>query len=302
MLATTLSADVVTADGQLLTTNASENADVFWGLRGAGANFGVVTSFEYRLHRVGKLLAGPVFYPFDQTGKVLRFYRELTAGAPDGLTADFGVIPDPNGQTVAAIALCYCGDLQGGEKVLRGLRRFASPIVNQIQPTNYLDIQSLFDALYQPRFFHYWKSNFLRDLSDAAIETIIVYAGRKPTPMSHVVIEHFHGAAQRALFGETAFANRDHEYDLLIIAMSPNSADSEKNMRWAREFWEAMQPYSAGRAYVNYLTDEGQERLREAYGPNYERLVALKTKYDPTNFFRHNHNIRPQTEAERGAA
>ena len=288
-----LSADVVTAEGKLVTANATENQDLFWGVRGAGANFGVVTSLEYRLHPVAPVLAGMLLYDMSKAKDFLRFYAEFSRSAPDELGTAFGMLTAPDGNPVAGAVAAYFGPVKEGEKVLKPLRSFGTPLADLIQPMSYVAAQSMLDVSYPQGFFHYWKSGFLRELSDGAMETMISFVRSKPTPGCQAFLEHLHGAARRVPPTETAFGNRDVEYNLLILAMSPDPADTEKNTRWARDFWAAMQPYVGGRVYVNYLGAEEAGRIREAYGPNYDRLAALKKKYDPTNFFRLNQNIRP---------
>jgi len=255
-----------------------------------------VTEFEYRLHPLTTVLGGAVFYPVEKATEVLQFFREFTASAPDELTCVAGIAPDPQGITRAAIALCHSGELSDGEKLARRLDALGPAVINVIGPMPYPQQQALFEPLYPAGWHHYWKSNFLRALGDDAIDVLVEQATTKPHPMAHAVLEHVHGAA-RNLAEDTAFANREHEYNLLIIGMSPEAGDASTLKQWARRFWKAMRPHSAGRAYVNYLVEDDQDRIAEAYGPNYHRLVALKNKYDPTNFLRMNQNIRP-TAAE----
>jgi FAD/FMN-containing dehydrogenase len=288
-----LSADVVTAEGKLVSASASENADLFWALRGAGANFGVVTSLEYRLHPVTGVLGGLVLYDMSQAKDVFRFYGEFSRSAPDELGSAFGMLTAPDGNPVAGIVAVYNGPTQEAEKILKPLRSFGTPLADLIQPMSYVAAQSIFDASYPRGLYHYWKSGFLRELNDGAMETMISFAQSKATPGCQVFLEHLHGAARRVPTAETAFANRDNAYNLGIFTITPNPAETDKNIRWARELWAALQPYVAGRVYVNYLGADEADRIREAYGPNYERLAALKKKYDPTNFFRLNQNIRP---------
>ncbi len=288
-----LSADVVTAEGRLLTASPSENADLFWALRGAGANFGVVTSLEYRLHPVKEALAGMVLYDMSKAEDVFRFYAEFSHGAPDDLGTGFVMLTAPDGNPVAGIVAVYCGPAKEGEKVLKPLRSFGAPLADLIQPMSYVAAQSMLDASYPPGLHHYWKSSFLRELNEGAMETMISFARSKATPGCQVFLEHLHGAARRGPVSETAFANRDNEYNLGIFTFTPNPAEIEKNTLWARELWGALQPNAAGRVYVNYLGADEADRIREAYGPNYDRLAALKKKYDPTNLFHVNQNIRP---------
>jgi FAD/FMN-containing dehydrogenase len=288
-----LSVDVVTADGQFLMASASANEDLFWGVRGGSGNFGIVTSFEYQLHTVGQVLGGMVLYQLSQGKEVLRFYREFAQTCPDELSTAALLVTAPDGTRVVAIAVCHCGALAEGETAVKPLRSFGSPMADLIQPMKYVEMQSLIDESWPPGRLHYWKSNFVRTLSDGAIETAVEYAARMPSPFSGTLLQQMHGAASRVAPSDTAFANRYEQHDCLIVSSWTDPAESEKNIEWARQFWEAMQPFSERSVYVNNLGEEGEERVRAAYGPNYERLVALKNKYDPTNFFRLNQNIKP---------
>jgi len=298
-----LSLDIVTADGKLLTASASENEELFWGVRGGGGNFGVVTSFEYRLHPVGPVLGGIVAYPFAMAKEVLRRYRDLTRTAPDELAADAVLITMPDGTPVAGIAVCYCGPIAEGERVLRPLRAFGPPLMDQLGPTSYIAVQKMIDAFYPPGIQNYWKASFLQELSDEAIDTTIAYCAKLPSPMCHAVIEdQLGGAVSRVDPGVTAFNHRDVQYSFLSLGVCTDPAEAMPCMQWARALWEAMQPFSSGGVYVNYLgreADEGTERIRAAYGSEkYQRLVALKNTYDPTNLFRLNQNIKPTLTGE----
>ncbi|MBI4487736.1 MAG: FAD-binding oxidoreductase [Deltaproteobacteria bacterium] len=292
-----LSADIVTADGKFLTASATEHEDLFWGLRGGGGNFGVVTSLEYRLHVIGPtVLAGMVVHPFEKAKEILKFYREFTSTEPDELTSYAALGTLPGGDPVAAIFVCYNGPIEEGEKILRPLKEFGPPVADQVHPMVYREVQSMLDSSFPSGQQHYWKSNFLKGLSDDAIDTMVAYCASRPSPMSHGTIEELGGAVNQMGQEETAFNHRDARYSLLILGISPDPVESDKCIRWAREFWEAMQPFSSGGVYVNYLGQEAEEgagRVKAAYGANYERLVALKNRYDPTNLFRHNQNIKP---------
>jgi hypothetical protein len=255
-----------------------------------------VTEFEYRLHSLTTVLGGAAFYAVEKARDVLRFFRELTASAPDGLTCAAGIVPDPQGVTRAAIVVCHSGEPRDGEKLVRRRDVLGPPLIDAIGPMSYLAQQALFEPLYPAGWHHYWKSGFLRALGDDAIDVLVERATAKPHPMAHAVLEHVHGAARHPV-EDTAFANREDAYNLLIIGMSPEAGDASALRQWARDFWTAMRPHAAGRAYVNYLVEDDRERIGEAYGPHYQRLVALKDKYDPTNFFRMNQNIRPPATA-----
>lgn len=293
-----LSADIVTADGKFLTANATENEDLFWGVRGGGGNFGVVTSFEYRIHPVGPVLGGIVAYPFAKATEVLKRYRDFTHTAPDELAADVVLITMPDGTPVVGIAVCYCGPLAEGERLVRPLREFGPPLMDQLGPTSYTAVQKMIDAFYPAGLQSYWKSSFLKQISDEAIDTTVAYCAKRPSPMCHGVIEYqLGGVVNRVDRGATAFDHRDAQHSFLSIGVCTDPLEAKQCIQWAREFWEAMQPFSTGGVYVNYLgreADEGAERIRAAYGPEkYERLRALKNKYDPTNLFRLNQNIKP---------
>jgi FAD binding domain/Berberine and berberine like len=292
-----LSVDVVTAEGRLLTASATENEDLFWGVRGGSGNFGIVTSFEYRLHPVGPVvLAGGVFYPEASAKAFLRFYREFTSSCPDELTTQGGILTTLDGNRTVAMAGCYCGPIAEGEKIVKPLRTFATPLADLFAPMPYVDLQRMLDAYYPPGRQNYWKSNFLRALSDEAIDAFVECAARRPSPQmfnTSIWLEHMHGVAARVGVTETAFPHRQHPYNFSIFSIWPDPTHSAEMMAWTRQSWDALRPFMASGAYVNYLEEEGDPAARAAYGVNYERLVALKTKYDPTNFFRINHNIRP---------
>ena len=293
-----LSVDLVTADGQLLTTSATEHEDLFWGVRGGGGNFGVVTSFQYQLHRVGPVLAGFVIHPLEKAKEVLQFYRDFTRAAPDELASGAVLITMPDGTPVAAHPVCYNGPIEEGERVLKPLRAFGAPLADEISPMPYTAAQKLIDAFYPSGLQQYFKSSFLKEISDAAIDTMVAYCANRPSPLCHLVIEHtLGGAVSRVEREATAFNHRDVQYSFLSLGMCTDPAEAESCVRWAREFWEAMQPCLTGGVYVNYLgqeADEGRERVLAAYGPEkYQRLVALKNKYDPSNLFQLNQNIKP---------
>jgi hypothetical protein len=289
-----IGADVVTAEGQLLTANASQNQDLFWGVRGGGGNFGIVTSLEYRLHAVGPVLGGAVFHPAAKAREVLHFWREFAASSPDELVTQGGSLTLPDGVPVFGVAGCYCGPVSEGERVLEPLRRFGSPLADAFGAISYLQMQGMFESFFPPGRLVYTKSNFIRDLNDRTIDALAPWVGKSPSRYSFApFIEHWHGAAARVPVTDTAFPHRQHSWNLLAWSMWESPADSEKNIRWNRECCESLRPLLVPSAYSNYVTDEGEAVVREAYGPNYERLVALKNKYDPTNFFRMNHNIRP---------
>ena len=291
------SADVVTADGRVLRASAEENPDLFWGIRGGGGNFGVAASFEFRVHTVGPTITGGlVAHPFAAAREVLRFYRDLTASLPDELTAFAGLThaPDGSGTKVALIAICHCGSLSDGEAAVRPIKAFGSPIMDVMGPLAYCQQNSLMDAAYPKGAFNYWKSSFLEDLSDDAIDTMIESFAACPSPMDHVMLEHFHGAFTRVAPDATAFPYRAPGYDILVISEWIDGALTDRCRAWARNTYAAMRPHMAAGRYVNYLdNDEPGDPAAEAYGANYRGLRELKAKYDPSNFFHMNQNIRP---------
>ena len=290
-----IAAEVVTADGQVLKVNGEQHDDLFWGLRGAGANFGIVTQFEYQLHLLdGPVLGGMVMYPLNEA--VLRFYDEFSRAAPDELTTVGDVMADPEGQPAFGIFVCYCGPSNDGEKVLKPLRTFARPLTDAIAWRPYCEMQTLFDAEWPPGRWYYNRGHNVRALNDGAVRVVLEYAQSLPTPFSNIAFQQLHGAASRVPETATAFPHRYDHYDLMVHPATDDPADAKNMIRWARECWGALQPFVDRAIYVNVLEDnveEGEQRVREAYGPNYERLVTLKNKYDPTNFFRLNANIKP---------
>jgi hypothetical protein len=289
-----LSADVVTADGALVRASSTEHEDLFWALRGAGANFGVVTSFEYRLHPVSTVLGGMVVHSLDRATDVLRFYREFAAAQPDEVTTYAGLLTTPDGIPVVALVTCCLGPLDEGERIIAPLRRFGSPVADTIRPIPYTAMQAIIGASFPPGRLNYWKSSLTNEVTDEAIETIVDYIRRVPSPFTAVVFADCHGAYSRVDKGATAYSHRDLQYDLVILSSWVAAADSDRNIRWTRELFDALQPHMSQHAYVNDLgDDEGSERVRNAYGTNYARLVELKNRYDPANLFRLNQNIKP---------
>ncbi len=289
-----VSVDVVTADGRLLTASESENADLFWGVRGSGGNLGIVTSFEYRLHPLGPVLGGMVAHPLDKAKNALRSFFDLSAQCPDELTTMPTVLTLPDGTLGAALVVCYCGAITDGEGVLKSVRSFGSPVADSIQPVPYVALQSALDPGFPQGRYHYWKGSFARKVSDDTIEIILDFMARKPSPFTLCYFQQVHGAAGRVAPADTAFCHRGTNlYEFSILSQWDDPAATETNVTWTRAFFDALAPHLDKGVYVNSLGDEGEERVRAAFGANYERLVALKKKYDPTNFFRMNQNIRP---------
>jgi FAD/FMN-containing dehydrogenase len=300
-----LSADVVTPDGAGVAASENENPELFWGLRGGGGNFGVVTAFEYRLHAVGPtVLAGPIYHALEDAPEVLRFYRDFIAEAPDELTTILNLRQAPplpflprhvHERPVVAIALCYAGPVERGEALLRPLRQFGRPLVDAVGPRPYAELQRLFDPTVPHGWHYYWKSWEVPPLDDATIDVLVEQARRITSPRSYIIVFQLGGALARVGQEETAYGQRDAAHNVNINAVwLPEDADADAHVRWARECFDALEPAAAGRAYVNFLGDEGQERVRAAYGEaRYARLVALKRRYDPDNVLRLNQNIDP---------
>ena len=288
-----LSVDVVCADGELRTASATENADLFFGVRGTHSNLGIVTSLQYQLHPVGPtVLAGMVLHPLEKGKEVLRFYRNYTSQAPEEMSAWAALLCAPDGSPMVAILACYIGEQ--GEEVVRPLKEFGPPIMDVIQPMPYVNAQSLIDESFPKGRHNYWKSHLLCELSDGAIDALVEGFRSVASPYSSVLIEQLGGAMSRVGKDDTAFHHRDAAYDVVIMPMWTEPAESAQQIRWADELWSAIEPASSGGVYVNYLSNEGDARIQAAYGANYERLVALKNQYDPMNLFCFNQNLRPK--------
>lgn len=297
-----VSVEMVTADGKRVRASVSENPDLFWGVKGGGGNFGVVTRFEYSLHPVGpQVFGGAVFYPIERAEDVLEAYSRWTRNLPDELTtlvvfltappAPF--IPQPyQGTKMLAIALCYTGPGEEGAKLVSPLREL-KPAVDLLGPIPYVSLQSMFDAAAPRGINAYWKTSYLRELSGAGIATLAQQAFKFCSPFSQIHIHHLGGAVNRTRKDDSAFQNRDSPYVLNVTGFWMNPADADRNIAWVRETWNVVQPFSTGALYVNFLGAEGDERVRAAYGSSYPRLLELKRKYDPTNLFRLNQNINP---------
>lgn len=288
-----IEAEIVTADGQLLKASPKVNPELFWGIRGGGGNFGVVTSMTFKVHKLNNVVGGMILHPQNKAKEVIQFYREFMKTAPDELTLYCGLLTSPDGFPVVGYVGCYSGDPEKAEAVLKPLREFGSPIADLMQPKSYIEQQTMLDAPFPHGNRYYWKSGFLEALSDEAIDTIVSYAATVTSPYTAIILEYYGGVASREPEGGTSYPHRQAEYDLVIISNWVNSEEDEKHISWTRKFYEAMQTYSSNRVYVNALGIEGEERVKEAYGKNYQRLAALKTKYDPGNLFRLNQNIAP---------
>jgi FAD/FMN-containing dehydrogenase len=288
-----VAADVVTADGSVRRASAKDDADLLWALRGGGGNFGVVTSYEFSLHPLQQVLGGVVLHPRDQAPALLRFYRDFVANAPDELTTVFAFMSSPDGHPICGVAACYAGDLADGEKVLQPLSNFGMPIVDQLGPMPYTVLQTMLDEAAPRGMLNYWKADFISAITDDAIDAFVGAANTATSPLSQVHIHHLGGAMAAVAPDATAFANREAPFVYNVIGMWPEPEGDEAGIGWGRAAFESLKPWSYGSAYVNFLGDDGHERVSSAYGANYERLANLKAVYDPGNLFRLNQNIVP---------
>jgi FAD/FMN-containing dehydrogenase len=302
-----MSAELVTAAGDRVTVSESENPDLFWGIRGGGGNFGVVTSFQFELHPVGpEVLAGLIVHPFKDAADVLRNYREFAASAPEEVSAwivlrkapPLPFLPEEvHGTEVVVIAVLYNGEVAEGEEALKGLREIGKPIADVIGPSKFVDFQAAFDPLLTPGARNYWKSHDFAELSDGAIDLVIDYTGKLPTPQCEIFLAHLGGAVSRVPADATAYTHRDAEFVLNVHTRWDEPGEDKKCVAWAREVFDKSARFATGGVYVNFMPQDEAERVGEAYGSNYERLVQLKNKYDPGNFFRLNQNIQPTSAA-----
>jgi hypothetical protein len=295
------SVDMVTADGEFVKASVEENADLFWGIRGAGSNFGVVTEFEFQLNPVGPIvMAGAVFWPMEESPKVLRFYRDWIADAPDELTTivvhrhapPLPIIPRGLiGKPVVVVAACYAGPIEDGERILRPLREFGPPVLDLCEPKPFVAHQAMFDPSFPAGQWYYFRSADLGELSDDVIDIVADHAQRKTSTLTAFPIFQLGGAIARVGEDETAFNDRTSGFTINVNATTATAEGFDEEREWSRGLWSALEPYHTG-VYVNFLMDEGEERIRQAYGPaRYDRLKALKRRYDPDNFFRLNQNI-----------
>jgi FAD/FMN-containing dehydrogenase len=291
------SVELVSAEGKILRASKDEEPDLFWAVRGGGGNFGVATSFEYQLHPVGPTITGGLIaHPFEHARDLLRFFRDCTASLPDEHVIFGGLIhaPDGSGTKLAVIVTCHCGSLTVGEKAMRSLKQFGSPVMDTIGPMPYCQLNGMLDAAFPKGVLNYWKSSFLTELSDDAIDTMIARFARCPTPMGQLIMEHFHGAVTRVGVSDTAFPYRSEGYNFLVLCEWLDRRDNDRCITWTRETYAEMEPFFGSFRYVNYLDDDDMgEPVVAAYGPNYRRLQQIKSKYDPENFFRMNQNIQP---------
>ena len=297
-----ISAEVVTADGRVIEASASQHEDLFWALRGGGGNFGVVTALEFRLSPVETIFGGPIFFEIDDTADVLRFFRDFIADAPEqyGGFPAFQIAPplpfipeNRHGDTLIAMVNCWSGDNAQGERVINQVRSIAPPVAELIGPMPYPALNSAFDALVPPGLQHYWKANFVTELTDAAIDAHVTHGPNVPVVNSTVHIYPINGACHRVSSDATAFAYREANFATVIAGMWPNPADNEANTAWVRDYYAATAPLSEEGGYINFMAGDDQDRIKVNYGGNYSRLVDVKRAYDPENLFHVNQNIKP---------
>jgi len=296
-----LEADVVLADGRFVKASAEENEDLFWALRGGGGNFGVVTSFLFRLHPVHTVMAGPTFWPLAQASEVMHAYREFIMRAPEDISGFFAFLTVPpvpmfpaalHGQKVCAIVWCCCASAERTEAETRAMRSVGKPLLDAVGPMPFPVVQSMFDGLYPPGLQWYWRADFVNELGDGAIARHLEFGAKLPTMHSTMHLYPINGAAHRIGETDTAFSYRDANWAEVIVGVDPDPAKAPMITTWCKSYFDALHPYSAGGAYTNFMMDEGVERVRASFRGNYDRLVRVKKKYDPENFFRVNQNIR----------
>ena len=291
-----LAVELVTANGEVLDVDAVSHPDLFWALRGGGGNFGVATAFTYRLHQVGMVTGGLIAHPIEAAPELLRFYRDAVADAPDELSVFAGLVhaPDGSGAELAALVAFHAGDPEAAERELAPFKGFGSPLMVEVGAMPYPAMNTLLDAGFPAGALNYWLSSFTRGLPDALIDTAVERFATVPSAMTSILFEHFHGAVTRVGASETAVPHRDPGWNLVVPSLWTDPAQTDTNIRWTRETFAALRPHFATRRWLNYLgDDQGDEAIRAAYGPNYERLRDVKRRYDPDNVFHLNHNIAP---------
>jgi len=302
-----LSAEVVLASGEVVQTSATQNPDLFWGIRGGGGNFGIVTSFEFQLHQIGpEVLSGLIVHPIAAAKDVLRFYREFLPTTPDEFACWFVMrkapplpflAPEWHGKEILALAVCYSGPIAEGEKIAAPLRKFGKPVADVIAPNPFTAWQAILDPLLTPGLRNYWKSHYFKEVSDGLIDVLIEYAGKIPDPNTEIAFAQLGGAISRVPADATAYAARDAQFTINVHGRWQDAAKDAECIGWARDLFRAAAPFASSGAYVNFLTQEEGDRVSAAYGRNYDRLVKLKNTYDPRNLFRLNQNIRPMAYA-----
>lgn len=290
-----LSVELVTADGEMLTASEDQNADLFWAMRGAGANFGVVTSFRYRVHPLGQILGGLLLHPRERARELIAFYREFVQGTPDELETSIGFLNAPDGTPLIGVVVVYAGPAAEGESVIAPLRAFATPVADLVRPMAYTEVQSMLDDAVPAGDRYYWKSNFLDELSPALAHVATEGANAMKSPLSMILMFEIKGAIRRVSRDAMAFDHRDPRFEFSVIGHWKNPAEDAENIAWTREVWTAAQPHVSSAVYSNHMTaDETPSRVMAAYGPEkHRKLSQLKRRFDPDNLFCSNHNIAP---------
>jgi hypothetical protein len=297
-----ISVDLVLADGSFVTANSKSNSDLFWAVRGGGGNFGVATSFEFRLHPVDVVQFGPTFWPLEEATDVLRAYRQFITEVSTDVSGFFAFLVVPpvpmfpehlHLKKVCGIVWCCTGPAESVELATRPMRSLGHPLLDHVGPMPFPVVQSLFDGLYTPCLQMYWRGDYFNEISDAAIARHVEHGSQLPTMLSTMHLYPINGAAQRVGRNDTAYSFREAVFAEIIVGVDPDPANAEAITTWCKRYWDALHPYSSGGSYVNFMMDEGQDRIQATYRDNYERLAWIKKQYDPTNFFRVNQNIRP---------
>ena len=302
-----LSVNMVLADGSFVTASEHENEDLFWAVRGGGGNFGIVTAFTFKLYPIDILYGGPMLWELSETEEVMKWYHNLIKTAPDDLSGFFAFLTVPPGppfpehlhlKKMCGVVWAYTGPLEKAEDVFNPIRAFKTPALDLVGPIPQPALQSMFDPLLPPGLQWYWRADFINELPEEAIAEHIQFSKTLPTMLSQMHLYPINGAASRISNKDTAWNYRDATYAMVIVGIDSDPANKEKITTWTKQYWEALHPYSAGGAYINFMMDEGEERVKATYGDNYERLVKIKNKYDPDNFFHINQNIKPTVEEE----
>jgi FAD/FMN-containing dehydrogenase len=297
-----LAADLILADGRFVSASADENSDLYWAIRGGGGNFGVVTSFLFQAHPIHTVYAGPMLWPLERAAEIMRWYREFITTASQEINGFFAFLIVPPGppfpenlhlKNMCGIVWCYAGALDKAEATFKPIRDSLHPELDLVGPMPYPVLQTMFDGLYPPGLQWYWKADFVNELSDEAIALHIEHGSRIPTLLSTAHLYPINGKAQQVSRTDTPWSYRDAVWAEVIVGVDPEPANREGITAWAKDYWNALHPHSAGGAYLNFIMDEGEDRVRASYRDNYERLVSIKNKYDPTNLFRLNQNIKP---------
>lgn len=295
-----LEADMVLADGSFVTVSAKQNSDLFWAIRGGGGNFGIVTSFKFQAHKVKTVFGGPTLWPIEKTEEIMKWYEDFINNAPDELNGFIATLIIPgapfpehlHNKQFCGIVWCYTGDMAKAKEAFKPILAM-NPLFEHVGEMPYPSVQTLFDGLFPPGLQWYWRADFFKELGSEIRTKHLEFGSKIPTPLSQMHLYPISGAASRVAKDATPWAYRDAKYAGVIVGVDPDPANADKITKWCKEYWEALHPYSAGGAYVNFMMDEGEDRVKATYGDNYERLVMIKNKYDPNNLFRVNQNIKP---------